>query len=706
LELIMMRFLFCFFILVTVNILFSDGLEPLGSGTLDDPFQIEVLENLLWISTNVNSWDRNFIQTANIDASDTQNWNDGDGFSPIGYDYNSTESEPFIGFYDGQNYYIEELYINREDSDNQGLFGYTYGASLCNICITDFNVTGDSNIGGLVGKNGYYSDIYNCSSTGVISGESRVGNLIGRNNGTIELCQSSGYVNGSNYIGGLTGSNGYIIDSYFHNGCITGTGSTFGGLVGGLAIIENSFYNYENVLINEENVITIGAIENLEFTEWISNNLYLDIYDFLVFDGEHFLISSFSDLKSLWIFGQYDCNFLLTNDIDLSNNPGFYIPYFNGHFDGNNYRIINSNINLDWCRYLGFWGFVHDSEISNTGLQNIQVNGAGSAGGLIGFSTESSISNCFSTGDVNSYGPTGGLIGYCGSGTNIINCFSKCDVLGNNDTGGLVGRLRNDSVIINSFSSGDIIGVHDVGGLVGDCEGGSDITNCYSIGNVTGNDDVGGLAGEGNGTISFCYSTGYVEGNEFIGGLIGGYNSYTYCSFWDIESSLCDISAGGTGKTTEEMRKITTFTDISTIGLDSPWDFIGDPFDDSGYYDYWDIDSDINNGYPFLLQPDVDSDNNEIPSVPISIFNYPNPFNPSTTISFYISEDSNVSLSIYNMKGQRINLLVQDHLQKGKYDILWDGNDYSDKPTSSGVYICFLVIDDRLISTRKCLLLK
>ncbi len=59
-------------------------------------------------------------------------------------------------------------------------------------------------------------------------------------------------------------------------------------------------------------------------------------------------------------------------------------------------------------------------------------------------------------------------------------------------------------------------------------------------------------------------------------------------------------SGGGTGKTTAEMQDVTTYNDLATEGLDEPWDFVGDPYDDSGEEDIWDIDSELNGGYPFL----------------------------------------------------------------------------------------------------------
>jgi len=64
----------------------------------------------------------------------------------------------------------------------------------------------------------------------------------------------------------------------------------------------------------------------------------------------------------------------------------------------------------------------------------------------------------------------------------------------------------------------------------------------------------------------------------------------------------------------------------------------------------------------------------------------PNPFNPSTTLSFSISEAASTSLDIYNLKGQRVKVLCQANLPAGKHSYVWDGKDTAGKAVASGVY--------------------
>ncbi len=69
------------------------------------------------------------------------------------------------------------------------------------------------------------------------------------------------------------------------------------------------------------------------------------------------------------------------------------------------------------------------------------------------------------------------------------------------------------------------------------------------------------------------------------------------------------------------------------------------------------------------------------------IENYPNPFNPETTISFFTTEcTKHTELSIYNVKGQRVRTLVDEILPAGQYTVIWDGCDDKQMAVSSGIY--------------------
>ena len=84
---------------------------------------------------------------------------------------------------------------------------------------------------------------------------------------------------------------------------------------------------------------------------------------------------------------------------------------------------------------------------------------------------------------------------------------------------------------------------------------------------------------------------------------------------------------------------------------------------------------------------------------------YPNPFNPSTTISFSLNSERSVKISVYNTKGQLIKKLVDGIREKGNHSVIWNGKDSNNKIASSGVYF-FKMITGNKILTEKAILLK
>jgi len=95
-------------------------------------------------------------------------------------------------------------------------------------------------------------------------------------------------------------------------------------------------------------------------------------------------------------------------------------------------------------------------------------------------------------------------------------------------------------------------------------------------------------------------------------------------------------------------------------------------------------------------------------SLPVSsllLTNYPNPFNPSTTINYNVPADGNVTLNVYNAKGQLVNTLVSEHKNKGNYQVVWTGKDSRGNSVASGLYFTRLVSGGKSIS-KKMLLMK
>ncbi len=85
--------------------------------------------------------------------------------------------------------------------------------------------------------------------------------------------------------------------------------------------------------------------------------------------------------------------------------------------------------------------------------------------------------------------------------------------------------------------------------------------------------------------------------------------------------------------------------------------------------------------------------------------NYPNPFNPETSIRFSLPEQSDATLSIFNLLGQQVRVLISENLPAGEHVVLWDGTTESGAMTASGIYFYRLTAGSNRM-TKKMILLK
>ena len=305
---------------------------------------------------------------------------------------------------------------------------------------------------------------------------------------------------------------------------------------------------------------------------------------------------------------------------------------FTGVFDGNGHVIGYLTITAPTKDYVGLFGYIGSSgKIKNLGVKNATITGRYYVGGLVGYNNDGgTLTACYATGSVTGSYYVGGLVGCNDNGTltgchatgsvtgtyyvgglvgwnqgSLTSCYATGSVSGTNFVGGLVGE-NYYATITSCYATGSVYGTYDVGGLVGenyyatitscyatgsvtgtgDFVGGlvgdnysGTITDCYATGSVTGNWDVGGLVGINQGSLTSCYATGSVTGTSFVGGLVGDNSGTLTGCFWDMQTSGQPTSAGGTGKTTAEMKQINTFAN---------WDFV----------ETWGIED--NQTYPFL----------------------------------------------------------------------------------------------------------
>ena len=297
-----------------------------------------------------------------------------------------------------------------------------------------------------------------------------------------------------------------------------------------------------NIQFRSKSAATQGGLGTASYGDWqdgitgsitAGNNRWLrvEIKDTTYIPAGYTPIYDVDDLQAM----QDDLagNYWLANDIDASDtinwnggagfeSIGVNVGKFTGIFDGDGHTITDLFINNPVIRSEGLFGWISGT-VRNVGITSNITSNSYYAGGLVGVNSGGTVTNCYSTGAV-SGSSAGGLVGVNSGGT-VTNCYSISAVSASSQSGGLVG----------SNASGGII------------------TNCYSTGAVSGGSAVGGFVAYNTGTVTDC--------------------------FWDTQTSGQATSAGGTGKTTAQMKQEATFTN---------WDFT----------DIWAIIEDVD--YPIL----------------------------------------------------------------------------------------------------------
>ena len=138
-------------------------------------------------------------------------------------------------------------------------------------------------------------------------------------------------------------------------------------------------------------------------------------------------------------------------------------------------------------------------------------------------------------------------------------------------------------------------------------------------------------------------------------------------------------------------------------GHNYPADYPGKPWYFDSPTEIWNFFSryDI---YGLIDQVGVeDSDDSNIQNFEL-VGNYPNPFNPCTTIEYTIPKRADVKLSIFNINGQKIKTLFSGKQDRGNYQMKWNGTNDDYLRVPSGTYLYILKIDDTVVSNKMILL--
>jgi hypothetical protein len=549
-----------------------------GDGTSPgNPVQIGTLDQLRIVSEDPDFRDKHLALVADIDATDTKNWNVADhdndeetpevamGFLPIGH-FHSTPTR-FSGSFEGNGHTISNLYIYHQTSsgDHAGLFGsvetdfYIRNVNLTNInftckygggliskihkgyvknCHTSGTVKGIwGSLGGVVGSttivNNKSVDIDNCTSSCEVIGGSplknvtNVGGLIGNafaygNDGeylSITNCSASGDVScNGEYVGGLIGnaSDSILISNCSATGDVSGLGRC-GGLIGLCSGKGSNVKTAKVINCNSSGKVSvISGIENSSAIQGMGG--------FIGKLNDNVLIDR--------------CNTTAdTIAIDDAIGVGGFIGSYGAN--GGHSLVKNSFTDVKYVsgkQYIG--GFLGDGAgagSSKITFENCYTksdvyasyDGFASAGGFAGRGPDY-LFNCISYGNVESPGHhIGGFIGI-GRGIKMETCYSYGEsVSGNNKTGGFIGYDYTDTLINCHSMVKTVAGNEDIGGFYGYSSTNLN-SGCTTRADVeaTG-DNVGGYAGRmassGSSQLMRCYAKGNVisSGEKHTGGFIG-----------------------------------------------------------------------------------------------------------------------------------------------------------------------------------------
>jgi hypothetical protein len=494
-----------------------------GEGTIEDPYQIRNWRHL----NNIQHYpDKNFTlmnslfnNTEGYDVYASISANAGDGWKPI----QSRWDEPFTGTFDGQNYTINDLFINRSRFDYIGLFSTLQGARISNIGVVDVNITGLYHVGGLVGVM-IDSSVSNSYVTGTIKGEDFVGGLIGnmRDSSIVTNCYSFSAVSGNLTLGGLIGGMyGSLVSDSYASGITAGV-SFLGGLIGGAyssSIIHNSF--------------STSIVKGYSF--WIGGLI-----------------------GSLETSSMVNSSYATGNVTGTSSYVGGLIGRVTGYSSVNNSYATGEITANDEVG--GLIGRLSSSKIYNSYAMG-KVTGDRSVGGLVGFALGSTVvNNSYATGNVMGESSVGGFVGLVWTGALVTRSYSIGNVICSHmEGGGFVGNAWNGSIISNSYSHGSVTRLNGTltifGGFVGRNYQGK-ILNCFSTGRVhyQGATDPINRGFCGNINTSGTYE---MSGN-----------------FWDISTSGQSSTSGdAAGMTASQMKTSSTFSDAGwDIALYDTWD--------------------------------------------------------------------------------------------------------------------------------------
>lgn len=436
---------------------------------------VEDVKQLQAMDTNLGG---NYALRNSIDATATSSWNGGKGFSSIGVDENGkTNGTGFTGKFDGIDYNIFGLTINRSDETNVGLFGAATNANIKNVTLVGGSIIGAADVGAIVGA-AEMTSISNVTNSARVEGNKNIGGIVGiADSTTIENAINTGSIDakGDN-VGGLVGTmidtntndnnDSKLIGNSYNLGNVSSEGHNVGGLVG----------HAVNSVIGNPSEVDGKDVENVQV-----------VYNRLDVTGRYNVGGIVGNMKGTTVQNAEN-----SGNVTAS---GSLTDEYNYHTD-----ITDVNKLPDVSRPL------------NNGIVSIDVNVA-NVGGIAGSSSGNSIiTDVLNTGDISS--------GKGNGKENINNLEYNYEYYTAGNVGGIVGSAVNTDITNATNKENSVRGAHNVGGVVGYFSG----TGTIDKGINDGGDIMATGARNGN---RFVMESVRQSGDEdFIIGNIGGIVGY------------------------------------------------------------------------------------------------------------------------------------------------------------------------------------
>lgn len=575
-----------------------------GTGTENNPYQINTAAELAYFAENVNAgnwYDGEYIILKNNINLNNQEW------TPIGNHSNS-----FRGNFDGRNHTVTGMQISNSSADYVGLFGectkFNVNSAIKNITVKDSVICGENVVGAIVGY-AKEINIENCRSIeNTINGKTDVGGICGKiggySVGKVSQCYNSSKVTGRGRVGGIAGMGGIaenclntgeimiinkahksagggifgIFDDTTASASITACvnlgkvsgGESFGGIVGSTdskstGHISNCYYNMDAITggFDAGTALTAGQLcgalpEGLDSTIWNEGSVDTSTAK-ATGTG-----SRFGTARGTYIN--------LTKVAEIGETKTASVPVYNyvttNGDDWDIYTLITTAeefvaIGQDTTKWSANYVLANDIDVSGVQLSSIGDPGTPYTGK---FSGDGHTISHINLKKGNGYGS---LFGYVKDKVMLLAVNGEID-LGNNDAGGICGNLSYGEIYGCSFI-GTVKGA-TVGGICAHVGSGK-ISQCFFAGDLQGRNATAGICGMGGnvGGINHCISIATIDITENDGNLAGITNSRDYgvknCYF---NNDICNVEdTYKLGCTTLQLTSSSFFKKLKDNGFDT-----------------------------------------------------------------------------------------------------------------------------------------